>query len=348
MQTTAARTNSEIDTGTFGLAAGVSASVSEEGLKIAVLGNHSVPYSTESELDWTIEHLGHKVIKFQENGDTTTDAITQICIEEGIDLFIYIHTHGWQLKGYLSELGMINKLGDNGIITCSFHLDRYWGLNRLDHRETRVGEHPFWKTDFVFTADGGNQERFRERGINHYWLPPAVVERDCYFGSPRPDLITEVAFVGSESYHPEYPQRGELIQWLRETYGDRFRRFAGDVDPPGTMRGADLNDLYASIKVVVGDSCFAGAPYYWSDRVPETLGRGGFLIHPRVKGLDIPGLVTHEPGDYEKLKKMIDYYLAHDKERTTMRNRGFDEVKAKHTYTNRLNKMLRVMGFING
>ena len=34
---------------------------------IALLGNHSESFSTESDLDWTLEKLGHTVLKLQEN-----------------------------------------------------------------------------------------------------------------------------------------------------------------------------------------------------------------------------------------------------------------------------------------
>ena len=56
----------------------------------------------------------------------------------------------------------------------------------------------------------------------------------------------------------------------------------------GVIRGKELNDLYATAKVVVGDTLCKGFnyPYYFSDRLFETTGRGGFLIHPYIKGLE--------------------------------------------------------------
>ena len=109
----------------------------------------------------------------------------------------------------------------------------------------------FWKTDAVFTADGGNDDRFRSRGVNHVWLPPAVVERDCYFGTPHACYNSPVAFAGAEGYHPEYPFRARMVGRLRETYGSNFRVYQG-------IREVDINNLYASARVMVGDSCFAG------------------------------------------------------------------------------------------
>ena len=84
------------------------------------------------------------------------------------------------------------------------------------------------------------------------------------------------------------------------------------------MRGAALRDLYASVDVVIGDSCFGGSPkgaYYWSDRIPETLGRGGYLLHPDVVGLSdhypVPmGPVTWEAGDWDHLGSLVESSLA--------------------------------------
>lgn len=302
-------------------------------MKVTFVGNHSVSFSTESHLSWTLEYLGHEVQRLQENRCYADDVVS---IANQSDLFIWVRTHGWEISGDVNS--MLDRIN---VPTVGFHLDRYWGLDKLDRRESLIGEHTWWHVDYMFTADGGNQDGFKKRGVNHYWLPPAVVEKECYPGTPREEYKVDVAFVGSKGYHPEYTQRGELIDWLENTYGERFKRFAGDTS--GTVRENDLNDLYASAKVVVGDSCFAGADYYYSDRVPETLGRHGFLLHPKTKGLDIEGLQTYEAGNYKQLKSQIDYFLEHDQERRDIIQRTSIDVKTRHTYTQRVKQMLKVI-----
>jgi hypothetical protein len=267
------------------------------------------------------------------------------CEDEHPDLFIYVHSHGITSPGDFPLVGLFDILRERGIKTASFHLDRFWGLNIRDQREDNIGKHPFWKTQYVFTADGGNQERFAARGVNHFWLPPAVAERGCHWGLPRDEYRCDVAFVGSSGYHPEYAFRDELFTFLKKTYGRAFKHFGGG-STVGTVRENNLNDVYASAKVVVGDCCFAGEPFYWSDRVPETLGRGGFLIHPAVPGLRIPGLVTYKPGDLEDLKVKVDHYLIEDDERRALREQAFRYVRDYETYTNRVQEMLRVMELI--
>src|SRR5579863_7740907 len=176
---------------------------------IALLGNHEVSFCTERELDWTLEtRLGHNVVRLQENKVTTQDVLCA-CRERNVKLFIWVHTHGWTTIG--DEFKMIEDLRKAGVKTCSFHLDRFWGLNQLDQRENRIGTHAFWRTDRVFTADGGNDDRFAALGIKHQWMAPAVVERDCKFGSPSLQFNSPLAFTGAVGYHPEYPFRGTLI-----------------------------------------------------------------------------------------------------------------------------------------
>lgn len=310
---------------------------------VGVLGNHTAPYCTESELDWTFERLGHRVVKFQENF-TTTDEIFSRCIDEHFDLFVYVHTHGWHTPGTRTVAQLIQDLKP-WVKTAGFHLDLYWGLNYSDRRQDRIGQHPFWNCDYVFTADGSHQEEFKARGVNHYWLPPAVVERGCFKGEFQARYAAvDVAFVGSRSYHSEYPFRERLIAWLEQTYGAGFRRINGD-QPGGVLRESALNDFYASAKVVVGDCCFSGMPKYWSDRAPETIGRGGFLIHPQVEGLNIPGLVTFAPQNLNDLRERIDFYLdpVNEAERIARRDEATAWVWKHETYTQRVQEMLRIM-----
>lgn len=302
---------------------------------IALLGNHSVSFSTESELDWTLEKMGHRVVRLQEDR-ISADEVVSKCRESASKLLIYVHTHGWDVQGDLYK--MLDQLRASGIKTCSFHLDRFWGLNKLDRREDRIGTHAFWKTEAVFTADGGNDDKFRERGVNHVWMAPAVVERDCVLGRPSLQFNSPVAFTGADGYHPEYPFRPMLVNRLKEIYGTNFRLYQG-------IRQQALNDLYATVRVLVGDSCFAGAPNYWSDRVPETIGRGGFLVYPATPGLDIPGLVTYKPQDIADLIEKINYFIDddHQAERIRLRNQAHEFVKAHHTYTNRMQTLLEYM-----
>jgi hypothetical protein len=158
-----------------------------------------------------------------------------------------------------------------------------------------------------------------------------------------------VVFVGSKNYHPEWPWRGQLIQWLRDTYGSRFTHVGGDGDT-GTLRGDTLNRMYTNSKVAVGDTLCLGFdyPYYASDRLFECPGRGGFNLFPRIKGLEewfVEGeeIAFYEYGDFDQLKFLIDYYLEDEGRREHIRRAGHERVKAEHTYRHRWETILQTV-----
>jgi hypothetical protein len=146
----------------------------------------------------------------------------------------------------------------------------------------------------------------------------------------------DVGFVGAKDYHAEYPFRRELVDWLEKQYVGRFRHITD-------LRGHGLNDFYASCSVVVGDCIFAGVPRYWSDRVPETVGRHGFLVHPKVEGLDIPHW-GYEPQNLESLGETIEDCLSMshaDRKYWSKLAAGF--VQITHTWEKRMSEILEVV-----
>ncbi len=303
-------------------------------MKIAFIGNFDFPFSTESHHAWTWEKLGHQVVRLQENR-TTTDQVLDAC--HGAQLLQYTHTHGWLTPGSFGLEELLRRVRQMGVKSFSYHLDLYFGLNTLDKREDRIGQHPSWKVDYFFSTDGAHDLEYRARGVNHIYLPPAVVEYGCYKGKPIPHFTSDIGFVGSVGYHPEYPFRTKMVEALQKMYGPQFRIYSG-------AREDHLNNVYASCKIVVGDHCFAGMPRYWSDRLPETCGRGGFIIYPRTEGMTIP-TATYEPQNLQSLYEKIAYYINHPQEREQIRDAAFEHVKANDTYTHRLATILTTMGF---
>ncbi len=325
-------------------------------MRIVMIGNFQVSYCTEQDWAWTYEHLGHEVIRCQEN-QTTTEEIWSHA--QTSDLVHYVHTHGWVTPGNMSMRDVLEACRVRGIPSVGVHLDYWRGLER----EKDVGTHEWWTTDFTFTADGGSNEWYRQQGINHYYLKAGVVERDCYLGEYREEYACDVAFVGSYHYHPEWPYRPRLIDWLSDTYGERFRRYAGDTQW-GTIRGKDLNDLYASVKIVVGDTLCLNFnhPDYFSDRVFETTGRGGALIMPEIQGLQdcfaYQDFTTTNKGRPQEistytfdnfssvgngLKRAIDFALDNPDKTDAMRIAGHERTKKDHTYTNRVKEMFEIL-----
>lgn len=309
-------------------------------MKIALLGNFTSPHTSEWHHAQALDDLGHQVSRLQEGQVTAGQLVSSA---RGSDLLVWVHTHGWATRGGI--VPVLAELRRHGTRTLAYHLDLWHGLAR--QRDLDEG-HPFLTgVDHFFTVDRRMAEWITDhsQAVGHY-LPAAVAHRECWMApSPSPDL--DVVFVGSHRYHPEWPYRNELIARLHDRYGDRFHLVPGRGQP---VRGAALNRLYGRTQVVVGDTLCPGFAYpdYWSDRVYETLGRGGMLVHPRVPGLDIQfrdgeHLAFYDYNDWTGLFDQVDRYLQHPADREAVRRSGHAEVHRSHTYLHRWTTILEIV-----
>jgi hypothetical protein len=307
-------------------------------MRIAFLGNFAVPYSSETHHARSLETLGHEVIRLQEPS-TAVSVITEQALRA--DAFVWIHTHGWDTPGIDFALRAIKNAG---IPTLTYHLDLWWGLQR----QKDVRSSPYWDLDHFFTVDKKMADWLTDNTpVKGHYLPAGVFDEECFISSDPSPFANDVIFVGSRGYHPEWPWRPQLIDWLRNTYGSRFTHIGGDGDS-GTLRGAALNAAYSGSKVAVGDTLCLGFDYPWyaSDRLFEAPGRGGFQIFPRIKG--IPELFDGTMeffnfGDFDGLKDLIDYYLEHDQPREALRTMCHEHVKTHHTYVQRWETILETI-----
>lgn len=310
-----------------------------ENFKIAYVGNFSQRHCTEVHIARTLEQLGHSVTEIQEDERHYKNLPDFV---KGHDLFLFTRT--WNNLVTLDHLAEFRKLG---IPSISYHLDLYVGLQREDG----LDKDPFWKTDFVFSPDGdpNSAEVFGRKKINHYWMKPGVVRDECYLSNNYMDFRNDIIFVGGGATygHPEWPYRKNLVTWLEKHYGRKYKKFG---HPEKIVRNEDLNSLYAESKITIGDSLCLGFNHekYWSDRICETTGRGGFIIHPYIKGLEEcyeneEEVVFYQFGNFKQLKEKIDYYLKNENEREAIRIAGHERTKRDHTYHNRLTEMLEIV-----
>jgi glycosyltransferase involved in cell wall biosynthesis len=301
-----------------------------ENPSIAFLGNFAAPESTENMIKWALERgLGLEVRTFQENTVTLEELVDGI---DAQDLFIWVRTPGWLAVTDATMYEILTSCKNAGKKTIGLHLDKFFGI---PERERLIGLHPFWKCEYVFTADGSRDEDFRRKGVNHAWLRPAVSEVYLHPGTPREEYACDVVFVGAKGYHREYPFRPAMIEFLEKCFHGNFKHITG-------VRGHALNDVYASAKICVGDCIFAGIPNYWSDRVPETTGRGGFLLHPDVQGLDLP-VAVYKPQDLDDLAAKIEFWLPLEKERRNTVKMCMRHVARKDTWTIRMREILKTV-----
>ena len=312
---------------------------------ISFLGNFKVKFSSENHHAKSLEKLGHKVIRLQE-GELKAGQILRQALRS--DLFVWVHTHGWVTKD-LDRFDILAELKKAKIPTMTYHLDLWFGLKRQED----LANDPFYQNiGHFFATDKLMADWFTENtSVQGHFLPAGVYGEECYVHpSYNNEFDYDVIFVGSKGYHPEYPYRPQLIDFLRETYGKRFLHVGGDGDT-GTIRGDELNKIYARSKIAIGDTLNIDFkyPYYSSDRLFESTGRGGFTIYPNIFGLDAyfedkKEIVFYEHGDLKDLKEKIDYYLEHDEEREAIRAAGHERAKNEHTYVHRWQQILEELG----
>lgn len=185
----------------------------------------------------------------------------------------------------------------------SWTFDLYWDL---PHGIRRFPERGILKCSHIITTDAGHQYKWDKFGANHHVIRQGIHGPEKVKLKREKDI--DVLFVGGRYYK----YREGLYKFLGENYNLTW------VGHDEEVRGMELNELIARSKVVVGDS--VPSPQYWSNRVYEITGRGGFIIHPHVEGIkdEVPDLVTYEYGNFEDLKEKIDYYLEHEKERESI------------------------------
>lgn len=322
----------------------------ERPLTVFYLGNFKPPYSTENDYRLAWKANGHRVHAIQEgNPELLRQTVDDLSFTKP-DLFVWTRTPDLAaLNGDALQLELILQCRQYNIPIIGVHLDRWWGLQR----QVQIETDPFFRVDLLLTADGAHNKQWQEAGVRHAWLPPGVSEQWCKPGERVDKHVSEVAFVGGwqGGYHAEAEHRHLLVAWLKEVYGERVKFWPALNQH--AIRGTQLTDLYWSTTVVVGDSCLVptadGSPmsYYCSDRIPETNGRGGYLLHPLVVGINANegdpfyGTEWWEMNDWNQLREVIDCELE-DPEFSTddYRMHRIEIAKRDYTYERRVPEII--------
>ena len=331
-------------------------------MRVLQIGNQAPPHSTESHLRTAMLSHGWDVRSVQENDRWCWSDLAANGPGD-VDFVLWTRT-GWDYDHLLGPGGdkmvkawqhqFLRLCRLHGIPTVGYHLD-VW--RRLE-REHQVEEEPFFSCSLLVTADGSDERWWMDKGVNHVWFLPGVSEPECAPGTPRDEFRSKIAFVGSWQghYHQEHQHRFQLVDWLRRNFRKDCAFWPRQGQP--AVRGQDLRDLYASVDVLVGDSCFSGdgVGRYVSDRLSESTGRGGYLIHPNTKGVTdgskwngVPTwrggehLGTWDAGDWDALGSAIEWALTHPDERKQIARAGRELVLEHHTYERRVQQLANLL-----
>lgn len=288
-------------------------------MKIAFIGKFGRLYDEEY-IARSFEMIGHQVFRIPQHTSSRDigDALTRI----QPNLLLYCK---WEQSRELDET--ISKLQLGGMKTVCWLFDLYFGYARQNQLAKR-----FFRSDYVFTTDGGHDEEWKALGINHHCVRQGIYAPECFMQPFNP--VYDVIFVGSENLY--FPERTDMMTRLSAQFNFKwFGRTNTDE-----LRGTELNDAFAHAKVVVGDSVYS--PNYWSNRVVETLGRGGFLIHCDVPGIteEYPHLPTYRKGDLDDLESIIKTYLRLERDRHQLVQMNFEFVRDNYTMEKKCQELL--------
>ena len=274
---------------------------------VAYVANHGNRGSddTEGHIAHSLEKLGHTVRRIQQTSSPAG------C--DGADLLLFHHWYNVH-PGFLESLKMKK---------AAWYFDKVW--NKRDEWIRKVAPlcDKFFLSDGTFAASAGiPQLQVLRQGIG---------DRDVKAGTMKPDAYPgEIAFTGSV-----YGERAAWAKGLEKRYGSKFRVY-------GNVFNRDLYDLCASVPTIVAPM-HPSDDHYWSNRVYLVLGSGGFLVHPRLRGLSdefIEGVHYAAYGSQDELYDQIDYYLKYDEERRKIAAAGFALMHKKYTFTHRVKALL--------
>lgn len=256
---------------------------------------------------------------------TPVDQIVQAA--RGADIFLWLYAHNYHPGGDADE--MLRRIEDAGTITVGIHLDLYWGLLQ---RQGRIGKIPWWHCRYVYTSDGGQRD-WASRGVNHRWLPPAVGRSKL--GRASPYGRYRYIFTGAYAHNVHGNHRPKLLAWARRRWRQDFHWYGTSIH--SRIYGDQLSAAISRAHCVLGDA--APAPYYWSDRVPRILCRGGALAHPRVEGLkeqgfDESNMVLFDRYDFDGLGRQLDELT--EARREELREAGLAVIRERHLWEHRL------------
>lgn len=144
-------------------------------MQIAMLGNFMSEHTSETHHLKSLQALGHKVFPLQER---STKAFEILHVARECDLFVWVHTHGWDTDAMPFVL---KTLRENKIPSITYHLDLWMGLERQAHMRTD----PYWSLDHFFTVDRLMADYLNNNTpVKGHYLPAGVFHEDAYMAEP--------------------------------------------------------------------------------------------------------------------------------------------------------------------
>lgn len=302
-------------------------------MRIAILGTWDSQFRAEN--DWERAFQSHGLDVLRAHGPALSWRQVRAVAQQS-DVLMWVTTGKWQTTPNLGR--QVSEY----VRTVGWRPDRYHGRGIGAWQRDNL-----WQCDRVFTTDGwqGNDwgdipHRFMEQAVSEKWVARKGRRRNAF--------AVDVAFVGKVDNYPErawQPHRVELAGRLREMCD---RNGWSYLNPGGIHRqiprGPRMSDFYRTARVTIGDSMNFWGPQdcYWSNRLPEALGRGGVVVWPEnepVRERTGDWLPMFRWNDWGGLEATIAGLLASPDDNADLRAQG-KEWAAGNTYERRVPELL--------
>ena len=186
--------------------------------------------------------------------------------------------------------------------------------------------------DYIISTD--TTDYTKNFGIKKYWhIPMACLPSFGFNPSPQKDLI----FTGYIGYSQD---RKIFIEEIKKSF-DLIIYGVGNKQP---IYNKELEKTLQNYKIALGHNC-VNSPGYWSSRLYITIGFGGFFITPYIKLLEREFKNKKHLVWYKNLKegkKLIRYYLEHNKEREKIRRQGYEYCQKNYNWDVRAKEFIKV------
>jgi spore maturation protein CgeB len=333
-------------------------------MKILFSGYHNPHFMTITEyMEGAIRALGHDLIVFDDRQHIIPGRMRQriqwlqqydlrhinkkiasLALERKPDIAII--TGGHRITNQ-----SVQALKNNGICTVLWTIDPPFNFQPI------IDIAPLY--DHIFCQGTEAVELLNCAGIaGAQWLPVACDQsvHNPVKLSPKEKkhYDNDVVFVGSY-----YPNRAELLERLVDfglgIWGPGWEKLDGRSKLRGCIKGAhtppsEWSKIYSASKIVLAthyrDPEVKFPVYQASPRIFEALACRAFVISDDQR--DVFSLFKAEEhlsrfNDADELIEKIRYYLARPLEREEIAYQGRREVLSKHTYVNRIQKLLSIV-----
>lgn len=198
-------------------------------------------------------------------------------------------------------------------------------------------------------------EELRRMGFKAEYLQIAF-DHFIYTPKGHKEQSPEIVFMGQNYYDEEngwaFPNgenRFKMVQFLKETYGDRFGVYGGGWK--GLENAQYVNDpfkeaaTYRGAKIAINYSHF-DYKRYSSDRIFRIMGCGTMCLthnYPDIEKDFTIGKHLAVFNDFAGMKNTIDYFLEHEKERQLIAEEGCKYVHKECTWDERIKQMIKLL-----